>query len=39
MSEVFSPDDVFVLDDSRAAGIESTIIKVNKGSLEILRPS
>ena len=39
MSDVFSPDDVFVLDDEACeVGIESTIIKVNKGSLEILRP-
>lgn len=37
--EVFSSEDVFVLDDGPCdVGIESTIIKVTASSLEILRP-
>ena len=37
--DVFSSDDVYVLDDGPCeVGIESTIIKVTSSSLEILRP-
>ena len=37
--EVFSSDDVFILDDGPCEiGIESTIIKVTDSALEILRP-
>lgn len=39
VSDVFSSDDVFVLDDGPCeVGIESTIIKVSDHSLEVLRP-
>ena len=39
VSDVFQKEDVFVIDDGPCeVGIESTIVKVTKNKLEILRP-